>query len=22
MEQIGNIACHTGQRSCFYERIK
>jgi phosphoribosyl-ATP pyrophosphohydrolase/phosphoribosyl-AMP cyclohydrolase len=22
VEQIGNIACHTGQRSCFYERIK
>jgi phosphoribosyl-ATP pyrophosphohydrolase/phosphoribosyl-AMP cyclohydrolase len=22
VEQIGGIACHTGQRSCFYERIK
>ncbi|MDR1453284.1 MAG: phosphoribosyl-AMP cyclohydrolase [Candidatus Margulisbacteria bacterium] len=22
VEQIGGIACHTGQRSCFHERLK
>ena len=22
VEQVGGIACHTGQRSCFYERLK
>jgi phosphoribosyl-AMP cyclohydrolase len=22
VEQIGNIACHTGNRSCFYRKIK
>jgi phosphoribosyl-AMP cyclohydrolase len=21
VEQIGNIACHTGRRSCFYQRL-
>ena len=22
VEQIGDVACHTGKRSCFFERIK
>ncbi|NLK61919.1 MAG: bifunctional phosphoribosyl-AMP cyclohydrolase/phosphoribosyl-ATP diphosphatase HisIE [Fusobacteria bacterium] len=22
IEQVGNIACHTGERSCFYRKIK
>jgi phosphoribosyl-AMP cyclohydrolase len=22
VEQIGGIACHTGRRSCFYQRIE
>ena len=22
VEQVGNIACHTGQRSCFHRKLK
>ncbi|MGL4500427.1 MAG: phosphoribosyl-AMP cyclohydrolase [Planktothrix sp.] len=22
IEQIGNIACHTGERSCFFQEVK